>query len=103
MTNPFSATGHDLDGTTHPAVLTDCDCRDRRRRTGALNFDVQHIAGLVQPKAIGLGCTRVPGSFRDLKVPVPVTERQVIEPGPLSTIQGYRVRGVAGLGQELPN
>ena len=34
---------------------------------------------------------------------MPVTERQIIKPGPLGALQGNRVGGLACLGQKLPN
>ncbi len=53
MTDRLSIPWYDLDGSTHPAVLTDGNCLDRRRRPSGFYFDVQHISGVVQPKTIG--------------------------------------------------
>ena len=98
MTDFSGAAGEDLDRALQPAVLADRDRIDQGQSPRSLDHHFEHIAGLVRPKAIGLVCTRIPRSLRDLQAPMPVTERQIIEPGPLSTLQRNRVRGLACLG-----
>ncbi len=98
MTDFSGTTRENLDRALQPAVLTDRDGLDQRQGSRDIDSDFEHIAGLVRPKAIGLVCTRIPRSLRDLQAPMPVTERQIIEPGPLSALQRNRVRGLACLG-----
>ncbi len=66
-----------------------------------LDCHVKHKARLVCPEAIRLRCPGIPRSLRYFEAAVPISESQVIKPGPVSAVPGDRISSLASLGQNF--